>query len=372
MERLLQRLGIEEEKLQETVRADLSAIKGAFPDGFFMEALPGGASIRGYARVRIDNSHRESMVLMILSDPDPARGVEEVMAEGAINELPFINVHRHLTSCGVNTPRIIHYNKEQGLLYLEDLGGVHLRDHVFGQGQDRTRQGFERAIDELVKIQVDCTQKEAPRFLGFMAHFDFDLLMWELEHFTEHGIINRFPGKLAGADHERINRHFEDIANELLAGPYALQHRDYHMDNLLIHKGTVRVIDFQDALMGPLTYDLACLLYDRDTSYVLGNDAITHLVDYYRRAYEERTGEEVDKDTFQRNFDLCVVHRMLKVVGRFHYIDQVKKRPEYLEFIPYMLPAICKYLDRDPEHRGLLDIICRYCPELAEVRDRQE
>ncbi len=365
MDGLVYRLGIDKEKLRESIRRDLAYITGCRQDGFAMDPLAGGASVRGYARVRTNSSEDESMVVMILSDPDPARGVEEVMAQGSITELPFINVHRHFCSCGVNTPRILYYNLEQGLVYLEDLGGEHLRDYVRERGPDAPQRGFERAIDELIKIQVDCTRAEVPDFLGFMVRFDFDLLMWELDHFTEHAIRNRFPGALSEEDERLIRGHFESISRELLQGPYALQHRDYHMDNLLFHNGSIRVIDFQDALMGPLAYDLACLLYDRDTSHVLGDDLIDYLVEYYRKAYENRSGYELSPGLLRRNFELCVIHRMLKVVGRFHYIDRVKKRPEYLEFIPYMLPAICSYLGGDKEHARLLDVFCRYLPELA-------
>ncbi|MFO8055941.1 MAG: phosphotransferase [bacterium] len=368
MDGLLQRLGIDKERLWETVRADLVEITGGDADGFKMEALPGGASVRGYARLYPRSGDSDSLVLMILCDPDPARGIEEVMAEDSITELPFINVHRHLSSCGVNTPRIVHYNRKEGLIYLEDLGGEHLRDYVQKRGPDAARHGFEKAIYELTKIQVDCTRYEAAGFLGFRACFDFDLLMWELEHFTEHAVEARFPGALDETDRDRTRNHFKSIAGELLEGPYALQHRDYHMDNLLLCNGAIRVIDFQDALMGPLAYDLACLLYDRDTSWVLGDELIDHLVTYYCRSYEERSGKALSEGLFRRNFHLCVIHRLLKVVGRFHYIHQVKRRPEYLDYIPYMLPPLCKYLERDPEHRALLDVFTKYLPELAETR----
>jgi len=159
---------------------------------------------------------------------------------------------------------------------------------------------------------------------------------------------------------------FERITDALRAGPYALQHRDYQLDNLLIKDGRIRVIDFQDALMGPLAYDLACLLYDRDTSALLGPELIEHVVDYYPKAYEERSGKRLDRKEYRRCFELCVIHRMLKVIGRFHFIDQVKKRPEYLPFNRFMLPVIVDYLGRAPETRDLLEVVVRRLPEIRE------
>lgn len=366
MEGLCRRLGIDESALRREVAKDLAGLPGVKADGFKLTEIPGGASLRGYCRIHLRDRARPSLALMVLSDPDPAKGVEEVMAAGVIKELPFINVHRHLQACAVPVPELYHYNRERGLIYLEDLGEVHLRN-LAESNPDLRRQGFELAVRELTKIQVDCTRRPAADFLGFLVKFDHDLLMWELNHFTEYAIKNRFPGSPSPEDDARIAELFEDITRELLAGPYALQHRDYHMDNLMYKDGRLRVIDFQDALMGPLAYDLACLLYDRDTSFILGRELVAHLVDYYAEEFEKRGGEPLDRQVFRRNFELCVIHRLLKVVGRFHFIDQVKKRPDFLRFNQYMLPAIADYLSRDRKGTELLSIIVRYVPELAEI-----
>jgi hypothetical protein len=366
MEQLCRRLGIDQKELTRSVENDLAKISGWPADGFQLREIPGGASVRGYCRIELGpKAETRSLALMILSDPDPAKGVEEVMAAGLIRELPFENVQRHLKSCGVAVPEIYYYNRERGLIYMEDLGPVHLRQVAEGNGADQRRLGFEAAINELVKIQVDATRKPSPDFLGFLVRFDRGLLRWEFDHFTEYAIQKRFPGRLTAQDEARIGARFEAMTEELASGLYTLQHRDYHMDNLLIKDGRVRVIDFQDALMGPLPYDLACLLYDRDTSAVLGRELIEHLVRFYAEAYEARSGEPLPRARFQRQFELCVIHRMLKVVGRFHFIDQVKKRPEYLRFNRFMLPVIAEYLGRDDQGRELLSIFNRYLPELA-------
>jgi len=363
MEKLLARLKIDPEEFRRAVDADLQAL-GA-EDRYQLSPLAGGASIRGYARLTLTNSTSRSMVMMLLLDPDPARGVEEAMAAGVIQELPFINVQRHLAAAGVAAPEIYRYNAERGLLYLEDLGSAHLRDLWEERDPEKSRATGEAAIRELVKIQVDAARRPASDFLGFMVKFDHGLLRWELDHFTEHAIKRRFPGALSEDDEQKIAGHFEEITAELLSGPQSLLHRDYMLDNLMFKDGRVRVIDFQDALIGPLAYDLACLLYDRDASALLGPELIEHFIEFYPRAYQERSGERLDPREWRRCFELCVIHRMLKVVGRFHFIDQVKKRPEYLRFIPFMLPVIADYLGRDEKHRGLLDIIARHLPELA-------
>lgn len=362
MKELCARFNINESDLMTAIGGDLDRIPFAAGRKFDIKPIPGGASNRGYCRIRLEGEDR-GIVLMVLSDPDPAKGVEEVMAAGIITELPFVNVHRHLAASSVPVPEIYHYNKERGLLYNQDCGTIHLRN-LLESGRDIGRMGFEAAIAELVKVQLDASQRPADNFLGFKVNFDRKLLRWELDHFTEFAIQKRFPGQPSPAHLDRIGQIFEAICDEILAGPYALQHRDYMLDNLMWKDGRIWVIDFQDALMGPLAYDLACLLYDRDTSMLLGRELIQHLVDHYGDCYEARSGQKLDRAVLQRSFELCVIHRMLKVVGRFHFIDIVKKRPEYLRFIPYMLPAIVEYLGRSERDRELLEIIAGYLPEI--------
>ncbi len=361
------KMKLDEAVLTASIREDLADMGFSDLEDLEIEALAGGASVRGYARVRTAGDGPETMVVMVLSDPDPAKGIEEVMAGGLVQELPFINAHRHFHECGLAVPRVLGVNERMGLVYLEDLGDEHLRDFVAKGGSPR--EGFEMAISELVKIQIDCTDRQSDDFIGFMASFDRELLRWELDHFVEFALDGRSPGALAEVERKRIGEIFDGFIEEMISGQYALQHRDYHMDNLLIKDGKIRVIDFQDALLGPLPYDLACLLYDRDTSYVLGKETIEGLIWFYADAYERRAGARLDRDDFKRSFDLCVIHRMLKVVGRFHFIDQVKKRPEYLRFNQFMHPVISEYLGNLTKGRELLAIIERYMPELTPRRE---
>ena len=367
MKEFCARFGIGEAELLATVARDLERIPFAAGREFAIAPIPGGASNRGYCRITPAGAER-GVVLMVLSDPEPARGLKEVMATGVIKELPFINVHRHLQAASVPVPEIFLYNPDRGLIYLQDCGKVHLR-HLLEAGRDQARMGFEAAIVELVRIHIDASRRPNDNLLSFKAGFDRQLLRWELDHFTEFAIQARFPGSPSAADLARIGEIFESIIDEILAEPNILCHRDFMLDNLLWRDGRMWVLDFQDALMGPPAYDLACLLHDRDTGPLLGPDLIRHLIGYYAGRHEERSGEKLDRARFQRNFELCAIHRLLKVVGRFHFIDRVKKRPEYLRFIPCMLPAIVDYLGRSERDRELLGIIGKYLPEVRELAE---
>lgn len=368
LESFLIRMRRSADEVMNAVAEDLRGIAGAAA-GYRIVPLTGGASNRGYCRIRFSGdggAHLRSLILMVLADPDPHKGIEEVASYAArIQELPFINVQRHLAGAGVAVPRLYHYNREQGLLYLEDFGDVLLRHVVQGRPEAEQRKWMEAAIDELVQLQVAGTRRPNEKFLGFMMRFDQELLFWELNHFTDYAIRDRFPDALTAEDEQIINQHFEDITARLLQAPYFLQHRDWHMDNLMIRDGRIKVIDFQDALMGPFPYDLACLLYDRDASEILGEALIAHLVDYYAERFQAASGQALDRERYRETFELCVLHRLFKVVGRFYYINSVKKRPEYLVFLPPMERALQRYLSRHPELAGLQAAVANYLRELA-------
>ena len=357
------------EAVKTAIAEDLKQIARADACSYQVIPIAGGASNRGYCRIifpAADSGRLKSLILMVLADPDPHQGIEEVASYAAqIQELPFVNVRNHLAAAGVAVPELYHYNVPQGLLYLEDFGDVLLRNKVQDRPEAERRPWMEAAIDELTKLQIAGTRRPNDKFLGFMMRFDHELLFWELNHFTDYAIRDRFPNALAKADEAVIDRHFEAITHRLLESRYLLQHRDWHMDNLMIRDGRIKVIDFQDALMGPFTYDLACLLYDRDTSTILGDNLIEHLVEYYGDRFEAAHEKPLDRKRYRESLDLCVLHRMFKVVGRFHYINSVKKRPEYLVFLPPMQRALKKYLLAHAELAELHQVVGKYVRELA-------
>ncbi len=364
-------LGVDYSRVSEAISRDLQHLLGRPPVFYTVTPITRGASNRGYCRINVPAFEAgripSSLVLMVLSDPDPHKGVEEIMRfSDELKELPYINVLNHLRGVGVAVPELYHYNRDIGLLYIEDFGSVMLRDAITGTSHDVRRQYMEAAVDELVKLQVRGTGLENERFLGFRIRFDRDLLFWELNHFTDYAIRDRMPGKPGPEDEDEINGYFNKVVDALLAAPYILTHRDYQLDNLLVQDEAIKVIDFQDALMGPYPYDLACLLYDRDTADILGADLIEHLIGYYADRYESESGKALDRAEYRSNFDLCVLHRAFKVVGRFHYIHSVKKRDEFLKWIPPMCRALSTYLKRCPETAGMNNLLGKYLPELKD------
>src|SRR5262249_46181189 len=146
------------------------------------------------------------------------------------------------------------------------------------------------------------------------------LFLWEFDHFLEYGITGRGLGE---ADRTRLRGRFEELSQELAEGPLVLTHRDYHSWNLFVHQGSIRVIDFQDALLAPLPYDLATLLNDRATPTLVTPALERSLLEYFcaRRA---EAGAALDAESFRARYYCFVLQKSLKIVGRFHYLEEVK------------------------------------------------
>lgn len=325
--------------------------------------LAGDASNRRYFRIQLDAGTFPSLVLMQLAEPEAFKQSEEAVSGGAATptELPFVNMHRHLIQAQVPVPQLYYYDKEAGLLYLEDLGDITLAQ-ACENGVGPQAPGFYRyAVDVLVSLHLKATFPPDPACMAFGRAFDVPLLMWEFDHFIEYGIEKRNGRLIPEADRQAIRNDMQKVA-ELLAGqPRVFTHRDYHSRNLMVREGRLRVIDFQDALMGPATYDLASLL--RDSYVALDEDLIAELVIRYLEG-RAKAGAPLDRLTFMRLFDLTSIQRNLKAAGRFVYIDQVKGNPKFLADIPRTLGYVKRNLAKYPETASLRKRLAAYVSEL--------
>jgi aminoglycoside/choline kinase family phosphotransferase len=171
--------------------------------------------------------------------------------------------------------------------------------------------------------------------------------MWEFDHFLEYGVTARVGQPMKPVDDAVVRGAFQRIA-ELLAGqPQVLVHRDYHSRNLMVDGSRMGIIDFQDALMGPATYDLASLLKD---AYIELEDVVVDgLVDHFLTGLADLGVKVGDRQAFRRLFDLTSIQRNLKAAGRFVYIDRVKHNPNFLADIPRVLGYVKRNLSKYPE-----------------------
>lgn len=347
-------------RIAETIRSQLP-FHGTFAS---LTPLAGDASNRRYFRVRLRGTSPSSVIVMQLAEAEGFKQSEEAVSGASvqINELPFTNVRSHLEATGVAVPALYHYDREAGLLYLEDFGDVTLAEACHPAERSRIEMLYRRALDGLVLMQVHGTNPRNTGCIAFHRSFDVPLLMWEFDHFLEYGVVARQARPMSADDQHVIRSEFQKIA-ELLAGqPQVFVHRDYHSRNLMVDGERLGVIDFQDALMGPSSYDLASLL--RDAYIQLDEGLIDDLIACFLDGMTRYNAGMTDRMAFRRLFDLTSIQRNLKAAGRFVYIDQVKHNPRFLADIPRVLGYVKRNLLAYPELSTLHKHLAPYVAEL--------
>ena len=322
--------------------------------------LAGDASSRRYFRARVRGMSAPTAVLMVQSGSGLSISSDELSSVGDVAEMPFLNVQRYLQSRGVAVPEVYAADSTRGLALLEDIGDTTLWDAARAAADPAPL--FHSAIDELVSMQRAGEQRPDPQCIAFRQRFDAQLFRWEFEHFLEYG----FSGRSAAAeDLARLRRRFEEIAETLAAEPFALTHRDYHSWNLFVHGGRVRVIDFQDALLAPVPYDLATLLNDRATPTLVDPSLERRLIAYFCERRSAAFGDGLRPEAFVPRYFLFVLQKSFKIVGRFHYLEEVKGKRGYVAMLPHTFATLRRSFDNLPDQGDLRALLARSFPEIG-------
>lgn len=324
-----------------------------------VQTLVGDASSRRYHRVRIAGGNPTSLVIMEL--PDEPLKSDEATADGPPPELPFLNVQRYLAGGGIPVPRVYKADLARGLIALEDLGDRTFESVVKDGSPERRRTFYRRALDHIVELQQLGRRNADAACIAFNRRFDQPLLRWELDHFREWYLEAERGAALTPAERQSMDAAFDWLSKELAAAPTVLVHRDFQSRNLMVVGDTpdLRVIDFQDALLGTEAYDLVALL--RDSYVVLSADELTGLVDDFVAA-----AGIADGAGFRRLFLLQTLQRKLKDIGRFVFIDRVRKNPSFLRWIPSTAGYIREAMRQaPPEMAPVVAILRRHAPELV-------
>ncbi|HEX3699008.1 MAG TPA: phosphotransferase [Polyangia bacterium] len=324
-----------------------------------VQTLVGDASSRRYHRVTMAGGSPASVVIMEL--PEDQSKSEEGGAEGPPTELPFLNLQRYLDAGGLPVPRIYHHDLKRGLVALEDLGDQTFEMAVKAATPEQRRGLYRQAMAHIVALQRLGDSRPDPACVAFGRRFDQALLRWELDHFREWYLEAASHAALTAAESQAVTQAFEWIAATLAQSPLTLVHRDFQSRNLMLvgSAGTpeIRIIDFQDALLGSRAYDLVALLRD---SYV---ELPSAEVDAHVIWFGQEVG--LPAEDFQRLFVLQALQRKLKDTGRFIYIDRVRKNPSFLRWIPTSLRYVAAALRAAPTPlEPLREIFERHIPAL--------
>lgn len=326
-------------------------------------ALAGDASSRRYFRVRLRNAGPATAVLMIQSGSGLSISSDELSSVSRVPaEMPFLNVQRYLHESGVAVPAVHAADSPRGIALLEDLGDTTLWDAVQGRSEQHVLGLFGAAIDELVRLQRAGALRPDPGCIAFGQRFDARLFRWEFDHFLEYGCGGRALGE---RDRSALRSRFEGLAEDLASGPAALTHRDYHSWNLFVQDGRIRVIDFQDALLAPVPYDLATLLNDRATPTVILPALEQALLRHFCERRRELCGEPVNEKEFRAAYFHFVFQKSLKIVGRFHYLEAVKGKRGYVAMLPHTFATLRRCFENLPELADLRALLAPRFPELA-------
>jgi hypothetical protein len=312
------------------VRAAAAAFPRATLGG--IEPLAGDASARRYARLRLSGGAPASAIAMLLPR-DAAPGTsEEITAGASSSELPFLAVQRFLARHDVPVPQIYHDDDE--VLLLEDLGDVALADAALGR--DRARLLGE-AVDVLARIAALVRVPDAG-CIAFQQHYDRALISRELDVVCSHGLAASDHGPARAPDDEEARRALATLGDRIAAQPTVLMHRDFHAWNLQVDPhGRIRVIDFQDALLGPALYDLASLCTDRDSDRFVDPALEAVLVRRFDDALARHGGPAYkDGERLRADYFDAVAYRTLRVIGRFRFLAIEKGKTAYLRFLPRM------------------------------------
>lgn len=276
----------------------------------------------------------------------------------AYESLPFVNVARLLAQVPVPIPEIHGHAEDLGILVLQDLGDVTLQAHLGAAPAAEHARLYREAVGYLATLQRRGRELASPEYLPYQVAFDVEKLTWEMEFFLKHFLAGYRGLAIPPADLEAIRGELRAIVEELAAEPRVLCHRDYHSRNLMLHADRLYVIDFQDARLGPDTYDLVSLLRD---SYVdLPEEAVDDLIACFRALIGSRDPEP----EFRRRFDLMAVQRNLKALGTFGYQTAVRNNPVYIQYIPRTLRYVRDTLARHARFARLHALLARYLEEL--------
>ena len=312
--------------------------------------LTGDASDRRYFRIHVRD------------EPSQVLAVHPAAIE--FERMPFVNVSRLFSALQLPVPAILDHSDPLGIIALQDLGDVTLQAHLGAASPSEHKALYRQAVAFIDTMQRRGAGLESAAFLPYGIAFDVDKLMWELQFFAKHFLEGYRGVTLTASARAALMSEFTIIAEELASERRVLCHRDYHSRNLMLHEGSLYIIDFQDARMGPDTYDLVSLLRD---SYVdFTEHEVEDLTAFFMAFHAPDTSEQSlrTRTEFRRRFDLMAVQRNLKALGTFGFQTISRGNPVYLQYIPRTLNYLRANLERYPRFGTLRGLLAEHLDEL--------
>jgi aminoglycoside/choline kinase family phosphotransferase len=314
--------------------------------------LTGDASDRRYFRVVL----RDAPSVVLALHPESF----------SYETLPFVHIASLLGQMPLAVPAIIDHADDLALLVLQDLGDVTLQAYLGAVQPSEHIRLYRQAVTLIEILQRRGADLASPAYPPYQVAFDVERFVWELEFFTKHFIEGYRGVALTPVVRDALVGEWRNLAGLLAAEPRVLCHRDYHSRNLILSRGELYVIDFQDARMGPDTYDLASLLRDsyvdlpEDDSHAL----IDHFVALKREGCPDTATTEWER-AFRERFEMMALQRNLKALGTFGYQTTARSNPVYMQYIPRTLRYVSMALERQPQFGLLRELLAGVVDEIV-------
>jgi N-acetylmuramate 1-kinase len=291
--------------------------------------------------------------------PDEGPSIVLALHASAITfaDLPFAHVAELMQRLGLPVPAVLGHSDELGIIALQDLGDVTLQAHLGAAPATEHAALYRQAVALIEVLQRRGAELQSPHYLPYRIAFDVEKLTWELEFFTKHFVGGYRGVALSAAERSALAEEWSSIVEELASEPRVLCHRDYHSRNLMLSDASLYIIDFQDARMGPDTYDLVSLL--RDAYVDITDRDLDDLIAYFLAL------KRGDGDTdFRRRFDLMALQRNLKALGTFGYQTITRANPVYIQYMPRTLRYARSNLEKYSRFARLHDLLASHIEEL--------
>ena len=312
-------------------------------DELSITRLTGDASTRSYFRAQ---AHGASLIVALYSAAfdETERAVDRLAKAEAGNpsaRLTFANdpcAHIEVTAllleAGLPVPPVLATYGGDAAMLIEDVGDLRLQDWLDGRSDSEVTEAYRHALDLVVRIQEATEQALAAGSICSHLAFDEAKLRWELGFFFANYFNKYLRVKLDPPTANAVQQDFKTLCSELAARPRVLTHRDYHARNLMMHPTRMFIIDYQDARMGPASYDVASLVSDPYTT--LSREVALELIEGF---IEMKSSSKLPLPVvgeFRTELELMTVQRMLKAIGT--YASQAAAGNAV--YIPYIEPAL--------------------------------
>lgn len=302
-----------------------------FPDSAFnISPASADASFRRYFRATFANH------TLIVMDAPPQN--EDCR--------PFIHVAQLFGTAGIHVPQVLAQDLEQGFLLLTDLGNT---TYLQALNPNNARELYGAATDALIAIQLTSREFELPPY-------NQALLMREMYLFPEWYVAKHSQVTLDDKQNAALETVFQRIVQNNLAQPRVFVHRDYHSRNLMVSAPNPGILDFQDAVYGPITYDLVSLFKD---AYIHWEEAevLDWLIRYWGKARKSGLPVHSDFSDFFRDYEWMGVQRHLKVLGIFARLYHRDNKDGYLKDLPLVMNYLRRACERYMDLKPLLHIL---------------